>query len=140
MTQEIQIMLPGPPVAMHRPKFSRSNRLDGKGTRAIKDKKDVEYQAAIGMAATAAVQRWAHEHQKPWDGTGEWEVEADFHLPDLRRRDLDNCLKNALDGLSGVAFNDDTQVVSVSCTKRLDRERPKTFITVRRVDHGWLDG
>lgn len=136
--QGLNVNLPGPPVAMHRPKFSRSNRIDGRGVRALKDEKDKNYQLALGMAATNEVMYWAQKHKKRWDGTGEWEVELEFRVPDLRRRDIDNLLKNALDALSGIVYDDDTQVVSVSMVKKLDRKSPGTHITVRKVDYGYL--
>jgi Holliday junction resolvase RusA-like endonuclease len=36
--------------------------------------------------------------------------------------DVDNLAKTALDGLNGVAYNDDSQVVGLSCTKLFGKE------------------
>lgn len=36
----------------------------------------------------------------------------------IRRPDVDNFLKTVLDALNGVAFKDDSQVVTVMCSKR----------------------
>ena len=107
--------------------------------RRYKDKADTQYQLALGLEATAAMMRWAHENGQQWNGGGEFHVECEFHLPDLRRRDIDNTLKSVLDGLSGVVFDDDTQVVSVRMCKRLNRDKPRTIVSVWRTE-GHLDG
>ena len=117
--------------------MSRTNRIDGRGVQVFKDKQDQQYQAALGLEATAAIMRWSHENGEPWSGLGEFHVECEFHVPDLRRRDIDNMLKNVLDALSMV-YNDDTQVVSVRMIKRLRREKPKTVVQVWRTE-GHLD-
>ena len=104
----------------------------------IKDKKDVEYQTAIGMEAASAIMRWKHENQQPWKGDGEWHVDLEYHVHDLIKRDVDNLAKNTLDGMSSVVFNDDKQVVSMAVTKRLNRKSPKTIVTVYRVE-GFLE-
>ena len=36
-----------------------------------------------------------------------------------------------MDGLNGVAYDDDSRVVSATVTKDIDRERPRTEVTVR---------
>lgn len=43
-------------------------------------------------------------------------------IPFIQKPDIDNCVKCLLDGLNGVAYLDDAQVVSVHCFKR-DRKR-----------------
>ena len=53
------------------------------------------------------------------------------YFPDARRRDADNVLKAVMDGLNGVAYDDDSRVVSATVTKDIDRERPRTEVTVR---------
>ena len=136
--QEIRFCLHGPPVPWHRPKQSRSNRIDGRGVRRYKDQDDIAYQTGIGLEATSAMMRWAHENGIPWDAEGEWCVDIDAYVPDLRRRDKDNIGKNVLDGLSGICFDDDNQVVDGRVTKRLSRTMPRTIVTVYRVE-GYLE-
>lgn len=48
-------------------------------------------------------------------------------LPNVRKPDIDNIAKSVLDGLNGVAYEDDRQVVQLFVTKR-KRER---------IDHPW---
>ena len=135
--QRIKFSLAGPPVAWHRAKQSRTNRLDGRHTRFFKAKKDVEFQTALGMEATNAIMLWAQSNRRPWDGTGEFHIDLEAHVHDLRKRDLDNILKNTCDALSGIVWDDDQQVVSVKATKSLCRKKPRTIITVSRA-HGYL--
>ena len=96
----------------------------------MKDAQDQQYQNAIGLAAAAAIMRWRHENDEAWTGLGEFHVECEFHLSDLRRRDIDNLLKNCLDAMSTIVYDDDTQVVSVRMSKRLKRDKPCTIVQV----------
>lgn len=100
----------------------------------IKDKKDIEYQAAVGLSATTEIMRWRHENEQPWVGAGEFHVDLEFHVHDLIKRDVDNLAKNVLDGMSTIVFDDDKQVVSMSVTKRLNRKSPRTIVTVYKVE------
>jgi Holliday junction resolvase RusA-like endonuclease len=136
--QRLSFTLPGPPVAWHRPKLSRSNRIDGRGIRVIKHPDDIKYQQALAMNATHALQLWSQSFKKPWVGTGEWELEIEFHVHDLKKRDADNMCKNVMDALSTIVYDDDKSVVRLIVTKRLDREEPRTIVTIRRV-HGYLE-
>jgi Holliday junction resolvase RusA-like endonuclease len=51
-------------------------------------------------------------------------------MPDKRRRDADNCVKSICDGLNGVLWDDDAQVVEMSVRKDLDRDNPRAEVTV----------
>lgn len=57
--------------------------------------------------------------------------------PDVVRPDADNVAKLVLDALNGAAWEDDTQVVSLSVVKR-DRTRREGERTVVWVT--WVDG
>lgn len=139
MTEErITFTVPGKPIPWHRARLSRSNRIDGRGVRHYKDQKDVAYQKAISMHAMHSIQLWTQSFKKPWDPSGEWEMECEFSVHDLVKKDVDNLGKQAMDALSGVAYNDDKQVVRMIVTKRLNREKPSSIVTLRRV-HGYLE-
>lgn len=135
--QRITFTVVGKPIPWHRARVSRSNRIDGLGVRHFKAKKDVAYQQAISMHAMHAVQLWTQSFKMPWDATGEWRVEMEFYVGDLRTKDLDNLQKQFNDAMSGIVFDDDNQVVSIAAKKVLDRERPRSIITIRRVE-GYL--
>ena len=131
--QRITFTLPGPPIPWHRARLSRSNRIDGGGVRHYKDKRDVAYQQGISMQAMHALQLWTQSFKKPWDPSGEWELECEFHVHDLVKKDIDNLVKQVMDALSEVAYDDDKQVVRLVVTKRLCREKPHTIVSLRRV-------
>jgi len=57
-------------------------------------------------------------------------VEVACYFPDARRRDCDNVLKAVLDAGNGVVYLDDSQVVKATVTKAIDRDRPRTEVTV----------
>lgn len=134
----IKFALAGPPVAWHRARLSKSSRVGGKGGRHFKDKNDRQYQLALGMEATTAMMLWAESNRKPWDATGEFHLDIEFHVHDLRKRDIDNLEKNVLDALSTIVFDDDQQVVSVKKTKMLSRAKPRTIVSVSRA-YGYLE-
>ena len=90
------------------------------------------------MQAMHAIQLWTQSFKKPWDPSGEWELECEFHVHDLVKKDIDNLVKQTMDALSDVAYDDDKQVVRLNVTKRLDRENPRTVVSLRRV-HGYLE-
>lgn len=50
----------------------------------------------------------------------------------ITKPDLDNCIKSILDGLNKVAFNDDKQIVELSCRKFYGEEA-KTIVIIEEV-------
>jgi Holliday junction resolvase RusA-like endonuclease len=128
--QRIDFVVPAPPVAWHRPQQTKRGVT-------YKDKQDVDYQALIAGYAQQAIAIWSVEKQYRWLKDGEFALSLGFHVHDLRRRDIDNLEKNVLDGMTGVAYHDDAQVVDVSKFKRLDRREPRVELSVRSVS-GYL--
>jgi len=47
--------------------------------------------------------------------------------PNIKRPDIDNLIKSILDGLNGLAFNDDNQVYAITA-ERVYGEEPKTVV------------
>ena len=58
-------------------------------------------------------------------------VELDFSLVDRRRVDLDNLSKGVLDGLKGVLFKDDSQVVVLRLRKYVINNDPRAPIQAK---------
>lgn len=117
--QSFGFILKGPPVAWHRPMQMRNGHT-------YKHQADTAFQSAIAALA-------AKEVLSPWDLKGDFSLAISFFVHDLRRRDLDNLIKNLCDGLNGIAFKDDTQVAKIIAEKHLDRQNPRTVVEVRRL-------
>lgn len=72
-----------------------------------------------------------------WRGAklaGDLKLHARCFFPDLRKRDAANLRKLCTDALSGIAYADDSQLVSETWEKAgLDRENPRIEITVEEA-------
>lgn len=65
--------------------------------------------------------------------TGDLAMTIQFVFPDHRRRDIDNSAKLVLDGCNGIVFEDDSQVVDLHLTKKVDKKAPGIYVTVEAV-------
>jgi crossover junction endodeoxyribonuclease RusA len=66
--------------------------------------------------------------------TGPLIVQIEIFPPDNRRRDIDNVQKALLDALQhGGAYYDDSQIVSLSITKRDMVPQGRTLVTIQRA-------
>lgn len=54
-------------------------------------------------------------------------VEITLYWPDKRRRDLDN-IKGFIDACTGIVWNDDSQIVSLTIRKRVDKSKPRVEV------------
>ena len=118
MTASVSFTVPGKPQGKQRPRL-------GKGGRVYTPSATRRYELAVAWAALGA-------RPALWAKTGRFVVEVTMYFPDWRRRDVDNVLKAVLDGMQGVLYEDDSQVVVASAIKWLDRERPRTEVVVKR--------
>ena len=57
--------------------------------------------------------------------------EIDFYLPDRRRRDIDNLSKGTLDGMRGVVFMDDCQIVDLHLRKFFGSPEYGATVTIK---------
>lgn len=120
-----------------RPRFTTR----GKFTRAYKPKKDVDYESLVakcyreagGTLHTGAVE----VHITAFRALPQSRPRKVSHEPDTFKPDVDNICKIVLDGLNGIAYLDDSQVVYLTARKQDRRRRPEEFITVlvRDVDY-----
>lgn len=132
----ITIELPGEPRGKGRPRFTRAGVT-------FTPAKTRSYEASLAWTAAAAM-----KGAKPLEGPLTLIVEAHMLIPvswsgkrqrmaaagDIRpttRPDFDNIMKT-LDGLNGIVWRDDAQVVDVRCVK-LYSERPRLCIIVAPV-------
>lgn len=119
----LTFMVPGQPVPKGRPRVLKNGQT-------YTDKRTREAEKAIGFAAkTALIQQ---RRNRPL--TGPLSLTVYFHLKNRRRMDVDNLLKTVQDGLNGVAFEDDSQIVEVHAYKRMSCMDPRTGVCIQAAD------
>lgn len=110
---KITFTVPGDPVSWERPIHTANSTFTPKKSKA--------YQRMVGQYARIAMLKAG------WKLTRlPVAVSALFVVPDNRRRDTDNLLKNLGDSFIGVVLHDDTQIVEIHATKRVAGEGEKT--------------
>ena len=115
---KIEFFVPGRPVGKERPRVY--------GNRAFTPTKTKDYEAAVGWAYKAAGGKMMEGGVKvtievvfaPPESLSKTRREKMLYEACLHRPDLDNVAKSVLDGLQGVAFKDDAQVVELVCHKK----------------------
>lgn len=118
--RSVYFRVPGEPVAKERPRTF----TDGTGkTRTITPRK-----------TQAAEQMIGYEFRRQCPGFGEpithpVSVRLVFHTMS-KAKDVDNCMKTALDALQGVIFVNDHQVEHVDATIVRGKGNPETIIEV----------
>lgn len=140
-TTEIKFTVPGQPVAKGRPKFARR----GKFVTTYSPEKTVNYEGLVAHAAAFAMagkdliqgavsveldirlqipESWSKKKQK---------MAADGLIAATKRSDIDNITKGIFDGMNGVVWRDDGQVVDAMQKKRY-AETPGVVVIVRELD------
>ena len=121
--------VPGSPVPMGRPRFSKH---------VYTDKRSTEYRNRVALCAKLA-------GAQPLDGplhltvTFRWAYPKSFakkkrvehHKPN--GADLDNLIKGLMDSLNGIAYHDDAQVVMLTADK-LYSKRAYTSVTIEPAE------
>ena len=112
------------PLPQPRPRFSRFGGV-------YFPKSFQEYKATISKAAVLAMQGL-----EPM--TGELKAVLKFYRKYKRisRRygDCDNLSKAVLDACNGIVYADDSQIISVGCTKYTDKNAPRIEIEISECD------
>lgn len=63
--------------------------------------------------------------------TNEVDLEIKLYFKDLRKRDVDNYNKILLDSLTGIIWEDDSQIKRITIEKFTDREKPRIEINAK---------
>ena len=135
--KQYHITIPGKPFPLQRPRFSNGHTFDPQANR---DAKQViaqlgrleipePLQGPVVMELTFYKQR-PKAHRKR---TGELTKNAPVHWAGKKRDDIDNLIKTVLDGLNGVAFEDDGQVMQLTAEKRYATGEGYTSVAFREV-------
>ena len=103
--------------------FRLIEKRSGK-THGYADPRVVSWQNAIGYEANLHCRELLTSHVS---------VRLEFYLSNRRVVDLDNLSKAVLDGLKGIAFKDDNQVIKLELSKQVDKENPGVRIFIREA-------
>jgi len=109
-----KVVVKGKPVAKQRPRLV--------GTRVYTPKETHDYEALVRTAARRAGVKAI---------VGSVSLSVSFYMPTKHHVDVDNLLKSVMDGLNGVAYEDDTQVVHVQAWKSYDKDQPRCSIFIQ---------
>lgn len=121
----IKIVIEGDAIPAARPRFS--------GRRAYQPKRNVEYRQIVQTSA-----RQAMKGAEPMTGEicAVVKVYRKFQRTARIFGDVDNHLKALFDGMQGIVFWDDAQIVRCVVEKFTDKERPRAEI---EISHKQLD-
>lgn len=148
--RQIVFELPGKVVGKARPRFSPDGHAYTPVTTRSYERKIVQaYRQAGGMKMDGAlhvdietvygIQKSATKAERMRRLIGD-EIA-------MKKPDIDNVEKIVLDALNGVAYEDDTQIVSVRSIKGRYEEEPRLIVRVREMEthevveiHDWMWG
>lgn len=116
--------VPGEPVSKARARFTKR----GSKTVAYTPEKTKQGEERVAWAYRAAGGRLNPDTEVAYA------VHAQFFNGTMQRRDVDNMLKLILDGLNGIAYPDDTQVLEVWGRKaKVSKPDARTAVSVYRI-------
>lgn len=138
----MKIIVPGEPVPQGRPRFSTKNGFKGafdpeksrtykEQVRSIAKEKNPVTAMAGAIRMTVDIYRTI---PRSWPKKKQRLAEQGKLLP-TSRPDVDNYAKSIQDALSGVVYEDDSQVVRLTVTKQYGTE-PRAEIEVEEVNTG----
>jgi len=75
-------------------------------------------------------QQWGRK--KPLQGN--LSIGIDLYFGDKRKRDWDNFHKLSMDAMSGIVWDDDSQVLEAVVKKEYDKKNPRIEINIIKID------
>ena len=143
MSEEVIVLftIPGEPRGKGRPRASTRHGF----IRMHTDPKTVAYEGLISLQATLAMRgrpaiegpvevriRTYYAIPKATSKSNALLMREGFIAPANKKPDIDNVAKSVMDGCSkGICFADDTQVVTLTCTKRYSDE-PRVEVSITK--------
>lgn len=122
----IEFVIDGEPVGQSRPRMNRKGWL-------YKADKDKKYEQAVEDAYNNVTDHYM------FDGAVYLRIDAYFKIPKktklrlpTKKPDIDNIAKIIMDGLNKVAWNDDTQVITLKVNKCWSNE-PRVEVKIEEV-------
>ena len=119
--QPIRITIPGRPIPKGRPRLGMS----GRKAYVYTPPKTAEYEKLVGWVAKSL-------GCKPVDGL----VSVSLHVYCRGKMDVDNVAKSILDGLNGIAYEDDDQVVELFAKKYKVKEKAEERVEIEIREAG----
>ena len=129
------IKIPGRPKGKARPQFANGRAFTPKATRDYEREIGALYQLQDGRMFTGEVKVEVEAIFKipsSWSKKKKWETIDSGKRPEIRP-DIDNIVKVVLDGLNGIAYNDDSQVVEIQARKVYGLDYEGVHINVEAV-------
>ncbi len=118
MTAFLTLTVPGRPIPKARPRKGANGHF-------YTPRQTQDAEEGIGWQAKRIV--------RGRKATGPVAVSVVFYVPQRAKGDVDNLLKTVLDGLNGVAYVDDSQVVRASALIVLDPANPRIELTITEL-------
>jgi Holliday junction resolvase RusA-like endonuclease len=91
------------------------------------------YMTAEGKALKQQYQWEAKSHWKGKPLEGDISVSITLYFGTKRRADLDNFNKLSLDALTGIAYEDDSQIAELHLHRCYDKHRPRIEVDVQQL-------
>jgi crossover junction endodeoxyribonuclease RusA len=123
MADSVEFEVAGPPVPCARPRVVRQ---PGRGVRTIMAKTTVDYESRVALQALA-------RRPDGWRLDQIYSLRVEVYRP-RRAGDWDNFGKSVSDGLNGVLWKDDSQVLYATVSIVEDKMNPRTRVVVQVLD------
>ena len=132
----IRLIVDGEPVPQARPRVTRHGAYDPPKCKAYKEQVALTAKVAMRGLLPSQGPIACHIHvyrgiPKSWSRAKRGAAQAGNLLP-TSKPDTDNYLKGIMDGLTGIAWVDDSQVIRVTCEKSYS-EQPRAVIEIREI-------
>ena len=125
--------IPGKPVPKQRPRVVNGHAFTPDKTKDFEALVAMQYKLANGKKLTGPVAvSVAVWYEIPQSWTKKRKAE-ELLKPHTQKPDLDNVVKSVLDGLTGVAWEDDAQVSRISASKYWYDKPTKTTVVIEEV-------
>lgn len=133
----VTFIIPGTPVPKGRPKFYNGIAVTPKKTREYEALvKDVYMSTCgqyLGNSALVCYINLFFQIPKSYSKSKIISI-ATGHLHHTKKPDVDNCVKAILDGLNGLAYKDDSQIIEIRARKHYaDGGEPRAEVTIEEA-------